>query len=308
MRAKTILALLFLASLGVAATVLLRALPQLVAAAPGPIAPDEILVATMPLAAGTLLRARDVTWQTIAGPPERGEIVRPSAAVRAAKPEADEAARAGVYGAAVRGAVSPGDPILDGPIAAGDPTRRGGIVKPGDRDFLQVVLSPGARAIAIPVATGGASTGFLFPGDRVDVILTQKFADSGAPLTRRSVSETVVENLRVLVIDAVDAKMATGNTFGRTVTLEVTPDQAEKINVATELGKLSLTLRGVSGADGGAAASAPGPGKATGIKPTWAGDVSPALSGAMPERVITPDRPPVDVIRGSRGAEPLKQQ
>jgi len=115
MRAKTILALLFLASLGVAATVLLRALPQLVAAAPGPIAPDEILVATMPLAAGTLLRARDVTWQTIAGPPERGEIVRPSAAVRAAKPEADEAARAGVYGAAVRSAVSPGEPILEAP-------------------------------------------------------------------------------------------------------------------------------------------------------------------------------------------------
>src|SRR5208282_711026 len=94
MRAKTILALLFLASLGVGATVLLRALPQLVAAAPGPVAQDEILVATMPLAAGTLLRAHDVTWQTIARPPERGEIVRPSAAVREAKPEADEEARA----------------------------------------------------------------------------------------------------------------------------------------------------------------------------------------------------------------------
>src|SRR5271165_3794155 len=297
MRAKTILALLFLSSLGVGATVLLRALPQLVAAAPGPVAPDEILVATMPLAAGTLLRAHDVTWQTIARPPEPGEIVRPSAAVRQAKPEADEEARAEVYGAALRGAVSPGDPIP-----------RGGIVKPGDRDFLQVVLSPGARAIAIPVATGGASTGFLFPGDRVDVILTQKFTDARAPLTRRSVSETVVENLRVLVIDAVDAKMATGNTFGRTVTLEVTPDQAEKINVATELGKLSLTLRSVSGADGVAAAAAPGPGKATGIKPTWAGDVSPALGDAMPERVIPAERPSVEVIRGNRGAESVKQQ
>src|SRR5208282_425959 len=287
MRAKTILALLFLISLVVAATVLLRALPQLVAAAPGPLAPDEILVATMPLAAGTLLRAHDVTWQTIARPPERGEIVRPSAAVREAKPEADEEARAEVYGAALRRAVSPGDPIRRGPVAAGEPIPHGGIVKPGDRDFLQVVLSP---------------------GDRVDVILTQKFTDARAPLTRRSVSETVVENLRVLVIDAVDAKMATGNTFGRTVTLEVTPDQAEKINVATELGKLSLTLRSVSGADGVAAAAAPGPGKATGIKPTWAGDVSPALGDAMPERVIPAERPSVEVIRGNRGAESVKQQ
>jgi len=168
------------------------------------------------------------------------------------------------------------------------------------------VLSPGARAIAIPVATGGASTGLLYPGDRVDVILTQKFNDSTAPLARRSVSETVVENLRVLVIDAMDAKMAAGNTFGRTVTLEVMPDQAEKINVATELGKLSLTLRSVSGADGIAAGSAPGPGKASGIKPTWAGDVSPALGGAMPEKAIPAERPTVEIIRGSKGTESVQ--
>jgi pilus assembly protein CpaB len=51
------------------------------------------------------------------------------------------------------------------------------------------VLSPGARAIAIPVATGGAGTGLLNPGDRVDVILTRNFREV-APLTRRSVSET----------------------------------------------------------------------------------------------------------------------
>jgi pilus assembly protein CpaB len=262
----------------------------------------------MPLAAGTLLRAPDVSWQAIGRPAEPGEIVRPSAAVREAQPKADEEARSEVYGAALRGAVAAGDPIRRDPIAAGKPIRRGVIVKPGDRDFLQIVLSPGARAIAIPVATGGASTGLLYPGDRVDVILTQKFSDSAAPLTRRSVSETVVENLRVLVIDATDAKMAAGNTFGRTVTLEVMPDQAEKINVATELGKLSLTLRGVGGADGIAAASAPGPGKASGIKPTWAGDVSPALGGAVPEKVVPPERPPVEVIRGSKGTESVKTQ
>ena len=97
--------------------------------------------------------------------------------------------------------------------AAGDPIHRHSIVKPGDREFLQFVLSPGARAIAIPVATGGASTGLLYPGDRVDVILTQKFGEIGAPLTRRSVSETVVENLRVLVIDALDTKAPAGQLW-----------------------------------------------------------------------------------------------
>ena len=297
MRAKTILALLFLISLGVAAMVVLRSLPQKSEAAAEVAGREEILVATMPLAAGTLLRAPDVTWQAIGRPAERGEIVRPLAAVREAQPKAEEETRSEVYGAALREAVSPGDSI-----------RRGGIVKPGDRDFLQIVLSPGARAIAIPVATGGASTGLLNPGDRVDVILTQKFSDNAAPLTRRSVSETVVENLRVLVIDATDAKTSAGNTFGRTVTLEVMPDQAEKINVATELGKLSLTLRGVGGTDGIAAAPALGPGKTSGIKPTWAGDVSPALSGAMPEKVIPAERPPVEIIRGSKGTETVKTQ
>jgi pilus assembly protein CpaB len=309
MRAKTILTALFLVSLLVAVWVVIRALPQMVAAAPEPAAAvrDEILVATVPLAAGTLLRAQDVTWQAIDGAAEPGEIVRPSATMRQLKPELDEEARAEVYGAALRGAVVPGDPIRRRPIAAGDPIFRGGIVKPGDRDFLQVVLSPGARAIAIPVATGGASTGLLYPGDRVDVVLTQKFTDSAAPLTRRSVSETVVENLRVLVIDTPEAKAPAGNTFGRTVTLEVTPEQAEKVNVATELGKLSLTLRSVTTAEG-VATSTTGPGKPTGIKPTWAGDVSPALGGAMPEKVVTAERPPVVVIRGSKGAESVKTQ
>jgi len=307
MRAKTILSVLFLISIGVAAFVVLHALPQKVDASPEAAQTSEILVATVPLAAGTLLRAHDVVWQPIAGAPEPGQIVRPSVWAREAKPEIDEEVRAEVYGAALRGAVVPGDPIRRGPIAAGDPISRGGVVKPGDRDFLQVVLSPGARAISIPVATGGASTGLLYPGDRVDVVLTQKFADTAAPLTRRSVSETVVENLRVLVIDAVDAKTASGSTFGRTVTLEVTPEQAEKISVAAELGKLSLTLRSVTTPEGVLTTSTTGPGRATGVKPTWAGDVSPALGGAMPDRTTAAPRPPVDIIRG-KGVETRKTE
>jgi pilus assembly protein CpaB len=289
MRAKTILTVLFLISLAVAVIVILRAMPtQGDANANTP--KEEILVATVPLAAGTLLRAQDVSWQVVTRPVELGEIVRPSEVARQTRPGIDEETRAEVYGAAVR-------PARD--TAAGEPIRRGNIVKPGDRDFLQVVLTPGARAIAIPVTTSGASTGLLFPGDRVDVILTQNFKGESAVITRRSVSETVVENLRVLAVDALDAKAPSGS-FGRTVTLEVTPQQAEKVNVATELGKLSLTLRSVSGPDGVLATSTAGPGPSTGVKPTWAGDVSPALGGAMPEKVITVQQPPVEVVRGSK--------
>jgi pilus assembly protein CpaB len=297
MHAKAILTVLFLLSLGVAGVVFFNAMSQKAVTAT-PVAKDEILVAAMPLAPGTLLRDQDVTWQPIMRPAEPDEFSRPSAALRNAQPEADQEARAAVYGAAVRGAIS--GAAARTAIARGDPIRRDSIVKPGDRDFLQVVLSPGARAIAIPVATGGASTGLLYPGDRVDVILTQKFADTALPLTRRSVSETVVENLRVLAIDALDAKAPAGaNTFGRTVTLEVTPVQAEKINVATELGTLSLTLRSANGTSSLVAAAEPGPGTATDIKPTWAGDVSPALGGAMPpEKTLTAEQPPVQVLHG----------
>src|SRR5271169_94265 len=290
MPAKTILTILFLISLGVAVIVFLHALPQ-------PLSADtraeknEILVATTTLPAGTLLRAKDVAWQATTKA-EPGQILRPSGTASNENAELDQQARGEVYGAAMRVGVKAGDPI-----------GRSAIVKPGDRDFLLVVLSPGARAIAIPVATGGASTGLLYPGDRVDVILTQSFT-TDPPLTRRSVSETMVGNLRVLAIDAGD-KQPSGD-FGRTVTLEVTPVQAEKINVATDLGKLSLTLRSASGVNGFATAE-PGPGQAETIKPTWAGDVSPALGGMMPaEKQITAEQPPVLVLHGSR-SESVKE-
>jgi pilus assembly protein CpaB len=289
MPAKTILTVLFLISLGVVVILGLRALPQRGDVDTG--ARDEILVATAALPSGTLLRAKDVVWH-LSGTAEPGQIVRPADAAGKANTELDQQARAEVYGAALRAGVSAGDPI-----------RRSAIVKPGDRDFLQIVLSPRARAIAIPVATGGASTGLLYPGDRVDVILTQTFKHD-PPLTRRSVSETVVESLRVLAVDTPDAKpTSAGNSFGRTVTLEVTPEEAEKINVATELGKLSLTLRSISGYDGSAATSAPMPARATSVKPVWAGDVSPALGDAMPpNKVAAAEQPAVEVMHGTKAA------
>src|SRR5271166_6285779 len=287
MPAKTILTVLFVISLGVVVVLYLSALSQRVNAdTAGP--KNEILTATKPLAPGTLLRAQDVVWQPIAGTAEPGQIPRPPVATRSAKPDLDEQARAEVYGAALRVGVAPGAPIL-----------RGVIVKPGDRDFLQVVLSPQARAIAIPVATGGASTGILYPGDRVDVMLTQTFKND-PPLARRSVGETVVEDLRVLAIDALESRPNSAvNGFGRAVTLEVTPEQAERVNVAAELGKLSLTLRSVS-ATNRAPFALTGLVKTAGIKPIWAGDVSPALADAAPAKALVAEQPTVEVIHGTK--------
>ena len=291
MPAKTILTLLFVISLGVIAVVSLHALPQRVNADTVG-ARNEILVAAAALPAGTLLRAKDVNWQPT-NSPEPGQILRAADGLGNANAEIDQQVRAEVYGAALRIA-----------LATGDPIRRDRIVKPADRDFLQVVLSPGARAITIPVATGGASTGLLSPGDRVDVVLTQTFKNDPS-LARRSVSETVVQSLRVLAVDAADAKLTGASSgFGRTVTLEVTPEQAEKINVATELGKLSLTLRSMSSDGGVAATSSAVSAKTAAVRQTWASDVSPALGDASrPDVAMTAERPTVEIIRGSKSAE-----
>jgi pilus assembly protein CpaB len=289
MRAKTILTVLFLISLAVAALVLWKAMPEIAGPAAQEAARDEILVATAALPAGTLLRPQDVAWERARGETQRGEIGRPDAAAREVKPELDEEARSVAYGAALRKGV-----------AAGEPIRKAEIVKPGDREFLQIVLSPGTRAISIPVhlmGPNGPNTRFLgpFPGDRVDVILTQKFQQD-LPLTRRSVGEAVVEDLRVLAVAAPDPKANTNADTTIPMTVEVTPEQAEKITVARELGKLDLTLRGFGRADGVVADPTQEAKRAA--KPIWAGDVSPALGGAVPEKPVTVQRPPVDVIRG----------
>jgi pilus assembly protein CpaB len=289
MPAKTILTLLFLISLCVVVLLGFRALPQgagLEVAAPN----DEVLVAAAALSGGTLLRAKDVAWQATTARGMPGQITRPANTASNQNLNVEQQARAEVYGAALRSSV-----------VAGEPIRRGIIVKPGDRDFLQVVLSPHARAIAIPVATGGASTGILYPGDRVDVILTQTFKND-PPLTRRSVGETVVQNLRVLAIDPVDSRPnGAGSGFGRTVTLEVSPDQAERVNVAAELGKLSLTLRSASTINETAAASIASA-ITPGVRPIWAGDVSPALGDTMPAKAVIAEQATVEVIHGTKAA------
>jgi pilus assembly protein CpaB len=307
MRAKTLLTVLFFISLALGAIAFMQVMSQKGAATEPK---EQILAASVGLPAGTLLRAQDVAWLPVKDT-EMDQIVRPTTAQVDANPNAVEETMAGVYGA-----------VLRHPLAAGEPIRKGAFVKPGDRDFLQVVLSPGERAIAIPVSTGGASTGLLQPGDRVDVVLTQNFKNDTAqdlkntPLTRRSVSETVVENLRVLAIDAPDTKPtgtvaanpANGN-FGRTVTLEVTPDQVEQINVAAELGKLSVALRSVTGPSTGSTLAAASPiDPVEHIKPKWAGDVSPALYAAPQEKPVALTPPPVQVFHGTVRSETVKTE
>src|ERR1051325_7052762 len=197
MRAKNLFTILFAVTLLIGGFALFNVMRK----GDASVSARQILTATTTLPAGTLLRSQDVAWHGV-NAIDPDQIVRPSGPAVDAKPELIQEAEARAYGA-----------VLRHPLNVGDPIRRGDIVRPGDRDFLQVVLSPGARAIAIPVTTGGASTGLLSPGDRVDVVLTQNFKnesqqDARTPITRRSVRETVVPNLRCLALDAPDLKTA----------------------------------------------------------------------------------------------------
>lgn len=133
------------------------------------------------------------------------------------------------------------------PITAGQPLTQGALVAPGDRGFLAAALGPGMRAVTIPVSAKTGVGGFVFPGDRVDLMLTQQVQGQGESLRA---AETILRNLRVLATDqATDSDVVDGKTVVHafnTVTLEVTPRIAEKVAVAQEIGQISLSLRAIS--------------------------------------------------------------
>lgn len=204
--------------------------PQATAApvAPVPTGP-KVLVATRALPVGTLITADSVRYQ-----PWPKELVQ-----SAYFNEGDEGASIeSLVGTVVRNAVT-----------AGQPLTQGSLVKPGDRGFLAAALGPGMRAVTVPVSALTGVAGFVFPGDRVDLVLTQNVnASSGPPL---KVSETIVRNLRVLATDqratpTLDDKGNTVVTEYKLVTIEATPRIAEKITVAQSIGTISLSLRALT--------------------------------------------------------------
>ncbi len=200
---------------------------QQAAAAPAvPVGP-KVLVAKKALPVGTIIDADSLTFQ-----PWPKELMQGAYYVDG-QPDAKNLA-----GTVVRYA-----------IAAGQPITRGSLVGPQDRGFLAAALGPGMRAITVPVNVTTGVAGFIFPGDHVDIVLSQQVSGGGdgPPL---KVSETIVRNVRVLATDQrVTSKDEDGKTPVRTfsnVTFEVTPKLVEKIAVAQSIGQLSLSLRSLA--------------------------------------------------------------
>jgi pilus assembly protein CpaB len=140
-------------------------------------------------------------------------------------------------------------------LGTGSPVTSQDVLLRGDRGFLARVLEPGNRAISINVDLESGVSGLIWPGDYVDVVLTQvDKADLDkadlAHRANRTLSETVLHNVRIVAIDQEIVQggptdKATAPKVVRTVSLQLAPEQVKKITVAQHLGKLSLAIRAV---------------------------------------------------------------
>ena len=200
--------------------------PKAEAAAQVPKGP-KVLVAQRALPLGTIITADAVSYQ-----PWPKELVQDAYFLEG---EADMSKLLGT--------------VVRNPMTAGAPLTQGSLVKPGDRGFLAAALGPGMRAVTIPVSARTGVAGFIFPGDHIDLMLTQSVKADGSEQSFKA-TETILKNLRVLATDQtpetviIDGKSQV--RLASTVTLEVTPKLAEKIAVAETIGSISLTLRSIA--------------------------------------------------------------
>lgn len=129
------------------------------------------------------------------------------------------------------GRIFPGEPIMVAKLSS-----------PGERVTIVQRLTPGHRAMAISVDAATAVGGFVAPGDRVDIVMTQ---GSGNEL--RAV--TVLQNVRVVGIDQTSEEQQGGPKVVRTITVEVLPDEGQRLALAQKAGQLSLSLRELDAPD-----------------------------------------------------------
>jgi pilus assembly protein CpaB len=188
------------------------------------------LVAARPVPPGTLVRNEDFVTKSVA----TGKLP-PEAIVDTPQ------ARDDVRGALIRTFVETGKPL-----------RTEDYVRPKDRGFLAAALAPGTRAVSIGVTAITGVAGLIWPGDYVDVILTQELAPSTPGAKQIVSSETVLANVRIIAVgqdltqgggsNSASAEAAAGHT-NTTVTLQTSVNQAERLAVAGQLGHLSLAVR-----------------------------------------------------------------
>lgn len=286
MNLRVVLRMVAILGLAVVAMLLLRGLFAAPEEAKPPMAFIAATAAALPV--GTLIKADDLAWrEVVAAEVKKGEIAK------------DTPAAQRLNGAVVRRAMEDGAVVNDRDVVFPD--------APG---FLAAALRPGMRAVSVAIDDVSGNAGLTLPGDRVDLILTHHLTDgdngaSGGP--PKVASETVLSDVRVIAVgqvlrapeaDAAAAPVASSGS-ARTVTLEVTPRDAESVAVVARLGQLSLALRSLAVARNEAEAPAQA------ALPVWGKDISQVVRMATPARVSHSSGPvaaaptQVQVFRGS---------
>jgi len=187
----------------------------------------EVLIAKNEIGLGQSVKPDDLQWQTWPAAAASGAFIK-----RGERPDANKQI-AGM--------------IARAPFIAGEPIREPKLVKADGSGFMAAILPGGMRAISTEISAETGAGGFILPNDRVDVILTRrdKAAEKGAPDIINS--EIILPNVRVLAIDQAPKEKEGQNALvGRTVTLELKPEQAETLARARQTGTLALALRSIA--------------------------------------------------------------
>ena len=201
----------------------------------------EVLIANANIPLGTRLTSDYLSWT-----PWPEDSVRPSLITNAEDDRPD--AMTELEGAIVRSQIYEGEPINEAKL-----------VKAGDSGVLAAMLSPGMRAVTTRISVETAAGGFIQPGDRVDVLLTETFNlqtnqnldnnSTGIIRDEVHIANVLFENVKVLAIDQTYATDTEGEAYviGSTATFELSSDDSVLLQEAQSSGEISLTLRGING-------------------------------------------------------------
>jgi pilus assembly protein CpaB len=186
----------------------------------------DVLVAKSDIGLGQSVKLEDLQWQTWPASTASNSFIR-----RNDKPNATTE----IAGSIARS-----------PFIAGEPIREQKLVKADGSGFMAAILPTGMRAVSTEIAPETGAGGFILPNDRVDVLITRRDKNPDRSLPDISHSEIILSNVRVLAIDqAPKEKDGTNTLVGKTVTLELQPQQATILAAARQAGTLSLALRSI---------------------------------------------------------------
>jgi pilus assembly protein CpaB len=189
----------------------------------------DVLVAKSDIGLGQSVKPEDVQWQAWPASTASSTFIR-----RNERPDATTQ----IIGSIARS-----------PFIIGEPMREQKLVRANGSGFMAAILPTGMRAVSTEISPETGAGGFILPNDRVDVILSkhEKNPDARAGSNDVINSETVLSNIRVLAIDqAPKEKDGQTNLVGKTVTLELKPEQTETLARARQSGTLSLALRSIA--------------------------------------------------------------